>query len=137
LQGPKIENEAEVLAERGKIASIISPARRFVMRTSILLFVLLVSASAAFAQRAMRPTGQRQADQAENQFERTVPPPMHQQAPLDFAKVKSDADELVILSQSIHSGIDSVGKGMLPKDLLDELKQVEKLSKRLRGELTP
>ena len=52
-------------------------------------------------------------------------------------KVKSDADELLILSQSIHSGVNSVGKGMLPKDLIDKLKQMEKLSKRLRNELTP
>jgi predicted neutral ceramidase superfamily lipid hydrolase len=56
---------------------------------------------------------------------------------VDFAKIKSDADELVILSQSIHSGVDNVGKGMLPKDLIDKLKQMEKLSKRLRSELTP
>jgi hypothetical protein len=30
-----------------------------------------------------------------------------------------------------------VGKGMLPKDLIDKLKQMEKLSKRLRNELAP
>jgi hypothetical protein len=59
------------------------------------------------------------------------------QPSLDFERVKSDADELLILSQSIHSGVDSVGKGMLPKDLIDKLKQMEKLSKRLRNELTP
>jgi hypothetical protein len=96
------------------------------MRTSILLFVLLLSASAAFAQRELRPMGQRQAEKTEDQFDKTVPPPIRQQSAPDFAKVKSDADELVILSQSIHSGIDSVEKGMLPKDLLDKLKQVEK-----------
>jgi hypothetical protein len=78
-----------------------------------------------------------QAGKAERDFEKAVPPPIHQQASLDFAKVKSDADELLILCQSIHSGIDSVGKGMLPKDLIDKLKQMEKLSKRLRNELTP
>jgi hypothetical protein len=66
-----------------------------------------------------------------------VPPPIQQQPSVDFAKIKSDADELVILSQSIHSGVDNVGKGMLPKDLIDKLKQMEKLSKRLRSELTP
>jgi hypothetical protein len=111
----------------------------FVMRTSILLFALLLSASLAWAQGAARNgnTGQRQADRAEDQFEKTVPPPTRQQSSVDFAKVKSDADELVILSQSIHSGIDDVGKGMLPKDLIDKLKQMEKLSKRLRNELAP
>jgi hypothetical protein len=111
----------------------------FVMRTPILLFALLLSASLAWAQGAARNgnTGQRQADRAEDQFEKTVPPPTRQQSSVDFAKVKNDADELVILSQSIHSGIDDVGKGMLPKDLIDKLKQMEKLSKRLRSELTP
>jgi hypothetical protein len=109
------------------------------MRTSILLFAVLLSASLAWAQGAARNgnTGQRQADKAEDQFEKTVPPPIRPQPSVSFAKVKSDADELVILSQSIHSGIDGVGKGMLPKDLIEKLKQMEKLSKRLRNELAP
>jgi hypothetical protein len=109
------------------------------MRTPILLFALLLSASLAWAQGAARNgnSGQRQADRAEDQFEKTVPPPTRQQSSVDFAKVKSDADELVILSQSIHSGIDDVGKGLLPKDLIEKLKQMEKLSKRLRNELAP
>jgi hypothetical protein len=107
------------------------------MRISILLFGLLLSASAAFAQGPIPPDGQRQADKAERQFEKSVPPPIHQRPLVDFAKVKSDADELLILSQSIHSRIDDVGKGMLPKDLIEKLKQVEKLSKRLRNQLAP
>ncbi|MGB6675092.1 MAG: hypothetical protein WBE44_00240 [Terriglobales bacterium] len=106
------------------------------MRTSTLLFAFLLCASVAFAQHN-GPTGQRQADRAEDQFEKSVPPPIHQQSPVDLAKLKNDADELVVLSQSIHSGIGDVEKGMLPKDLTEKLKQVEKLSKRLRNELTP
>ena len=107
------------------------------MRISILLFALLLSASAVFAQGPIPLDGQLQADRAEREFEKSVPPPIHQRPSVDFAKVKSDADELVILSQSIHSGVDNVGKGMLPKDLIDQLKRMEKLSKRLRSELTP
>jgi hypothetical protein len=106
------------------------------MRTSTLLFAFLLSASVAFAQHN-GPSGQRQADKAEDQFEKSVPPPIHQQSSVDLAKLKSDADELVILSQSIHSGIGDVVMGMIPKDLTEKLKQVEKLSKRLRGELAP
>ena len=106
------------------------------MRTSTLLFVMLVFASFSLAQRN-GPTGQRQADRAEDQFQKSVPPPAHQQSSVDFAKLKSDADELIVLSQSIHSGVNDVQKGMLPKDLIAKLKQVEKLSKRLRSELTP
>jgi len=69
------------------------------MRTPILLFAVLLSASLAWAQGAARNgnTGQRQADRADDQFEKTVPPPTRQQSSLDFAKVKSDADELVML----------------------------------------
>jgi hypothetical protein len=107
------------------------------MRISSLLFVILLSTSAALAQGSIPPDGQLQAEQAERQFEKTVPPPIHQRTWLDFAKVKSDADELVALSRSIHSGVDNVGTGTLPKDLIDKLKQMEKLSKRLRSELTP
>jgi hypothetical protein len=101
------------------------------MRTSILLFALLLSVSVAFAQREFRPMGQRGCE--------SRGPVREDCASSDSATVcpRFDADELVILSQSIHSGIDNVEKGMLPKDLLDKLKQVEKLSKRLRGELTP
>ena len=107
------------------------------MRISIFLFAFLLSASAAFAQGPVPPDGHLQADRAQNEFEKTIPPPIHQQTSVDFVKVKKDADELVLLSQSIHSGIDNVGKGMLPKDLIDKLKQLEKLSKRLRNQLAP
>lgn len=106
------------------------------MRTLTLLFMLLIFTPLSWAQRN-GPTGQRQADRAEDQFQKSVPPPAHPQSSVDFAKLKSDADELIVLSQSIHSGVDNVAKGMLPKDLIDKLKQMEKLSKRLRNELTP
>ena len=106
------------------------------MKTSALLFVLLIFTSLSWAQRN-GPTGQRQADRAEDQFQKSVPPPAHPQPAVDFAKLKSDADEMLVLSQSIHSGVDNVAKGMLPKDLIDKLKQMEKLSKRLRSELAP
>jgi len=107
------------------------------MRISILLFALLLSASPAFAQGPYPPDGQLQADHADREFEKSIPPLIQQRPSMDFAKVKSDADQLLILSQSIHSGVDNVGKGMLPKDLIDKLKHMEKLSKRLRSELTP
>jgi hypothetical protein len=106
------------------------------MKTSTLLFVLLLSVSVAHAQHNGL-TGQGQVDKAEDQFEKSVPPPAHQQPSVDLAKLKSDADELVALSQSIHSGIGDVEKGKLPKDLTEKLKQLEKLSKHLRGELAP
>jgi hypothetical protein len=41
------------------------------------------------------------------------------------------------LSQSVQPEIESLGRGLLPKGLIDKLKRIEKLSKRLRSEISP
>jgi len=48
-----------------------------------------------------------------------------------------DADDLARLAQTIPTDAASIRQGMLPKDTIQKLKQIEKLSKRLRAELTP
>lgn len=62
-----------------------------------------------------------------------LPPPR----PVDLAKIKKDADELAKLAGSIPPDVDQVAKGLLPKDLKEKLKRIEKVSKRLRSELGP
>jgi hypothetical protein len=52
-------------------------------------------------------------------------------------QLQRDADDLARKAQSIPSDVASVRKGMLPKDIIEKLKQIEKLSKRLRTELNP
>jgi hypothetical protein len=54
---------------------------------------------------------------------------------LDPVKLQQEAAELADLAQSIPPDVDRVTKGALPKDLLDKLKHIEKISKRLRGEI--
>ncbi len=49
--------------------------------------------------------------------------------------LRAAADELARLAQSIPVDIQRVNKGLLSKDLAQKLKQIEKLSKRLRTEL--
>ena len=56
---------------------------------------------------------------------------------LDLAQLQRDADDLARTAQTIPTDVASVRKGMLPKDVIDKLKQIEKLSKRLRTELNP
>lgn len=56
-------------------------------------------------------------------------------AQFDRAQIKRDADELSRLAQSISSEIGDTQNGTLPKDLNDNLKKLQKLSKRLRDEL--
>jgi hypothetical protein len=53
----------------------------------------------------------------------------------DPVQLQRDADELARIAQTIPGDISAVRKGMLPKDVNEKLKQVEKLSKRLRTEL--
>jgi hypothetical protein len=55
----------------------------------------------------------------------------------DPLQLQRDADELARIAQTIPADIASVRQGMLPKDVNEKLKQVEKLSKRLRTELMP
>lgn len=78
----------------------------------------------------------------------TPPQPMDQQQQpmskpsltpkrIDFAQLQREADDLSRIAQTIPADVVSVRKGMLPKDTLGKLKQIEKLSKRLRAELSP
>jgi hypothetical protein len=100
----------------------------------IVLFLVAASAAAPAQSAPIRP-GIRQADQAETQTERNLPPPDNARTRIDLAKVSHEADELARLAQTIPPDIASIQKGMLPKDVLEKLKQIEKLSKRLRSEL--
>lgn len=50
-------------------------------------------------------------------------------------QLQKDAKELAELCASIPADMDAVQRGLLPKDVLEKLKPVEKLSKHLREEL--
>ncbi len=54
---------------------------------------------------------------------------------VDTAQVKRDADQLAKLAGEIPSAVEQANKGVLSKDLNDQLKRIEKLSKQLRREL--
>ena len=69
-----------------------------------------------------------------------APPPAKPKAsPLrsgsDPLELQREAKELLELSQSLQPDMESLNHGLLPKDTIDKLKRIEKLSKRLRGEL--
>jgi len=51
--------------------------------------------------------------------------------------VVQQANELASLAQQVRVDAEQATKGLLAKDLKDKLKRIEKLSKRLREELTP
>ncbi len=66
-----------------------------------------------------------------------VQEPMHIPRRIDLVQLQRDADDLARTAQTIPSDMASVRKGMLPKDVIQKLKQIEKLSKHLRNELNP
>ncbi len=63
--------------------------------------------------------------------------PPHTASPrrIDAARVKNQADELARIASGIPADVDQVGKGLLPKELNDKLRRIEKLSKQLRQAL--
>jgi hypothetical protein len=56
---------------------------------------------------------------------------------VDPVKLQRDADDLARTAQTIPSDIANIHRGTLPKDTIQKLKEIEKLSKRLRTELNP
>jgi hypothetical protein len=55
---------------------------------------------------------------------------------VDMLGLQRDAQELAEVSASIPADVKRVNRGLLPKDLMEKLKRVEKLSKHIRSELT-
>jgi len=104
------------------------------MRLSLLAAFLLLTSITSAQESKQVPPGIRAADKAEVDFEKSVPPPAisAQREPPDL---RPDADRLAKLAQSIPADIESIHKGMLPKDVIQKLKQIEKLSKSLRSKL--
>lgn len=56
---------------------------------------------------------------------------------VDSVQLQREARELLELTQSLQPDIENVNHGLLPKDTIEKLKRIEKLSKRLRSELGP
>ena len=50
-------------------------------------------------------------------------------------ELQREAKQILELSQSIQPDIEDVNRGVLPKDTIEKLKRIEKLSKHLRGQM--
>jgi hypothetical protein len=76
------------------------------------------------------PAGTRHAQELETQNETTNSAPRS-----DPASLWREADQLARLAASVPPDVQNVNEGLLSKDLIHKLKQIEKLSKHLRNEL--
>ena len=102
-----------------------------------IFFLLLAPVLPLQAQSHPIPPGVRQADQAEAQSEKNIPPPVDQRRNIDLAKLDREAGELAALAQTVPGDLISIRRGILPKDTIQKLKQIEKLAKHLRSQITP
>lgn len=69
--------------------------------------------------------------------DKTVPDDPKLQRHIDPVKLQREADDLARAAQTIPSDVANIRRGTLPKDTIQKLKEIEKLSKRLRSELNP
>ena len=103
------------------------------MKKAVLLLVLLAPVSPVSAQSNRVPVGIREADKAQDRFDKSIPPPREQVA--RPPNLQHDADELAALANSIPPAVTQLVKGLRSRDLEQRLKRIEKLSKRLRSSL--
>jgi hypothetical protein len=82
------------------------------------------------------PPGHSAANRATRNAENVEPPttPVHS---VNAAQALQQADEMLSLAQQVRADTERATQGVLAKDLKDKLKRIEKLSKKLREELTP
>jgi len=56
---------------------------------------------------------------------------------VDFLELQRESRELSDLAHTVPADVESVSHGLLPKDLTEKLKRIEKLAKDLRGKVRP
>lgn len=104
----------------------------------LIFFSVLLSLCVIIATHGMqvhpRPPGLRDADK---QINKPLDPPVELGPKVsDPAKLRQEAEELAQLSAGIPPRMEFVAKGQLPKDLVGQLKRIEKLAKHLRSEIS-
>jgi hypothetical protein len=100
----------------------------------LLLFFLFTSPGSAQTRSGGFPTPPEPAEKSSTVADG---PPAARRVHIDRVQLEREARELLELSQSLQLDIDRVNHGLLPRDTLQKLKRIEKLSKHLRSELLP
>lgn len=110
------------------------------MRKQLFFAILFVSCLFLFPSRDYGqggrpvPPGVREADK---QTDPAIEPPAKlKQKPTDPALLKQEAETLAKLSAGVPAQVDQLTRGQISKDLVEQLKQIEKLAKHLRSELS-
>lgn len=102
-----------------------------------LAFVLLFLTVGAWAQQPRMTAGAVNGNMWSDREIRPEPP---RQSDLDAARLHAihhDAEELSTVQAALQAQLQLLQKGMLHKDLAENLKKAEKLAKKLRQEVAP
>ena len=100
---------------------------------SLLLFLLALPAVSE--QTNIQTRIAQRVDQHEQRTSQVVVPPAPDVKAARLHALHQDASELSALSESVQSDLQQLQKGMLVKDLNENLKKMEKLSKKVRREI--
>ena len=113
------------------------PSSTFGSRFLVLAMLLVLAVTAVTAQHPRRqlPVPPEPADPQANaqSSPQEVSPKIHTNA----AHLQHEFEELSDLIQNLQRDIDSVNRGLLPKDTVSKLKRIEKLARQLRREIAP
>jgi hypothetical protein len=102
-----------------------------VNRLSLATTALLICVVSSSAFQKPRSGGVLQGMQANS-----IAEPVTLQRHIDLVQLQKEADDLARTAQTIPIDMANVRKGTLPKDFILKLKQIEKLSKHLRSEIS-
>ena len=104
------------------------------LRTSLRLFFFLVACSVVCVAQGRKFPSPPQPAERTIGTQKPAETPVRQQ--INFLELQREARELSDLAHTVPADIDNVGRGLLPKDLVEKLKRIEKLSKRLRNDIS-
>ncbi len=100
------------------------------MRSTVLFYLMTVPIAVPLLSQNVNPM------HPEEIHVQKHPSPDDTRARVASLQFQKDAKELAELCASIPGGMNGVNQGLVSKDLLEKLKRVEKLSKRVREQLT-
>jgi hypothetical protein len=104
---------------------------------SIILLVCLLPAHAQIKDAYIPGVPPPPASMDQDQGKTAPGGPKLPQHHIDLVKLQEEADDLARTAKTIPTDMAGVRQGTLPKDIIEKLRRIEKLSKRLRSELNP
>lgn len=105
------------------------------MPTRLASALLLLLALSCLGQSNMQVRLSQQVEHRQMRAAQVVVPPSPDLTAARLQVLRHDADELSVLSAAVQSNLRQLQNGLLAKDLNENLKKLEKLSKKLRREM--